>query len=231
MKEIYTELAKNNLFSHINVNDFEHLLTCLNAFKKTYQKNQIILIQGDPIRYIGLVIEGIVDIIKEDYMGNKKILNRLGPSDNFAEIFVCAGIVSSPVTVICETEATILFIDFAGIINTCENSCSFHNQLIKNMVKNISLKTLTLNENLEYLSKKTIKSRLSSYLINQLKNSHVSSFTIPFNRNELSEYLNVNRSALSRQLSFLKEEGILSFRKNTFHVLNHDALYAASLDD
>lgn len=231
MKEIYSVLTRNNLFADIDENDFEHLLLCLNSFKKTYQKNQLILMQDDQIKHIGIVIEGVIDIVKEDYMGNRSILSRLGPSDNFAEIFVCAGITKSPVTVISETDSSVLFIDFRSIIDTCEKSCSFHNQLIRNMIKNISMKTLKLNENLEYLSKKTIRSRLSSYLLGRAKEKGKNTFMIPFNRNELSLYLNVNRSALSRQLSLFKEEGVLAFRKNSFSILKMDKLYQASLDD
>lgn len=230
MKEYYSILQKNDLFADIDKRNFESLLHCLESYIKHYTKSNIIMMQDDEIKNIGIVLSGVVDIVKEDYMGNKRIISRLSTGESFAETFVCAAIKKSPVTIYCESDADVLFINFTSIISTCAKSCNYHNQLIKNMLKNIAIKTIKLNEKIEYLSKQSIKSKLASYLVNKIQSNESLSFTIDFNRNELADYLKVNRSALSRQLSMLKNEGVLSYRKNTFTIISPSKLFSYSLN-
>ncbi len=225
MKNKYEKILICPLFKGIKHEELPHLLRCIKANYHLYTKNDIIFMQDDIIHEIGIILSGSIDIAKEDYVGNKVIVNRLTAGDLFAEVFVCSGKNISPVTVFSHGNSEIMFIDFYQLVGMCEHSCSFHRKLISNMMTILANKTLVMNEKMEYLSKRTIEQKLATYLINQIRKNVNLSFTIPYNRYELAEYLYSNRSALSRVLSSLQEKGILTYKKNTFTIVSPKKLY------
>jgi CRP-like cAMP-binding protein len=158
-----------------------------------------------------------VQIVKYDDDGKVNILAQFGASKLFGETFACAGIDHSPVTVIAAEKTEILFMNYRKIITTCRASCSFHAKLIENMLNLIATKNLVLNQKIDILSKRKIRDKLMYFF--DLRRGAAKKFTIPFDREELAQYIGADRSALSNELSKMKKEGIIKFDKNTFEIL------------
>lgn len=190
------------------------MLTCLQAVKKTYSKGELIFDEGDKITSVALILEGQVQLVKDDLEGGDVIVAQMGEKETFAEAFICAGLYESPVSAYAVTDVKILFINFDRILKICQNSCPFHKKLIENIIRMIAQKNLNLNLRVELLSKKTIRERILFYLNQESKGRK--EFTIPFSRERMAQYLAVDRSALSRELSKLREEKVIDFEKNCF---------------
>ena len=217
MKKIFDAVKSNPLFAGIAYSDFENMLTCLSAKTKCCKKNDVVLLSGDAVDFVGLVLAGGVQIIKEDANGRIAILTELGISDIFGEVFACAGIAHSPVTVLAAEDSEILLIDYRKIISSCASSCPFHTKLIENMLKLIALKSLMMNQKIEILSKRTTKEKLLAFF--DMQRGMAKKFTIPYNREELAQYLCVDRSAMSNELCKMRDDGLIEFKKNTFEIL------------
>jgi len=211
-------------FDQINDLEIENIAVSLNSKYKSYSKGDVIISQDDPIKGIGIILLGNVDIIKEDYFGKRSILANLKAPDFFGEVFVCAGITKSPVSVIANEETEIMLIDYNRIISSCSNSCSHHTQLIKNMLKLIANKNLVLNRKIDYLLIKSLRQKIATYLLDRFTVLGTKDFQIPFARAELADYLNVDRSALSRELSRMMSEGLISYNKKNFQLIELEAL-------
>lgn len=207
------------LFEKIAQKDLESILNCLQAKKKTYQKEEIIQRAGEKIQQIGLIVSGKVKISRDDFYGNSSLLDEIGEGNIFGEVFLCMEIQESPVTVIAISNCEILFLNFNQMLFTCDNQCPFHTQLIKNMLKIIAQKTLMQNLKIDILSKKGIRERIQTYLFYEMKKAKTTTFEIPFNRKKLAEFLCVDRSALSNELSKMQKEGFILFKKNKFKIL------------
>lgn len=205
-------LKKVTLFEGINEN-LSAMLECLGSDQKKYARGEIILLTGQPVTAVGVILSGEVQIIHEDFYGNRSILTELNPSHIFGESFASAGIPESPVTVIAKTNATILFLGIDRIITTCPNSCIFHNHLIENLLKILARKNILLSSKNQLLSLRTIEDKILSYLSLQAEKKGNLEFEIPFSRNELADFLCVDRSALSRVLSKLKKEAVNRIQK------------------
>lgn len=217
MRKIFETAKSNPLFQGIAFSDFEQALNCLSAKTADYQKGEIILLSGDTVDFVGLVLSGSVQIIKEDMEGRITILTELGVPELFGEVFACAGVTQSPVTVLAVTAVKILFMDYKRIITTCTAACPFHARLIENMLKLIAHKNLMLNQKNEILAKKTTREKLLAFFETQRGTAKV--FTIPYNREELAHYLCVDRSAMSAELGKMRDEGLIKFQKSTFELL------------
>jgi CRP-like cAMP-binding protein len=213
--EKYLKILKNNmLFNNIEDKDMPSLLNCLTATIQKFDKNNIIFLSGNEISNVGIVLSGSVSVIKENISGDRNILANITSPDVFGETFACVEMKESPITVVANSKCEILFIEFKKIIKTCPTTCTFHSKLIENMLKLMSNKNIMLNAKLEILSAKTIREKLIAYLSNFGKKR----FTIPFNREQLADYLNINRSSMSRELSKMRDEGIIKFNKNKFEI-------------
>jgi len=217
MKNLFEVIKYNPLLSGIGYSDFEKMYHCIEAKSRHYNKGDIILLAGDTVNHIGLVLNGGVKVIKEDADGNITILTELGASELFGEVFACAGIDHSPVTVQAAEKSEILFINYKKIITSCSRACDFHLRLVENMLKLIAQKSLMLNQKIEILSRRTIRDKLLLYF--DIQRGMAKKFTIPYNREELANYLCVDRSALSNELCKMRDEGLLRFKKNSFEIL------------
>lgn len=211
-------LKKSQFFSEVKETDITPMLSCLGARNSTFKKGEYVLRAGEEVHHIGIVIGGILNIYKEDADGERSLLARLLPADYFGEALCCAGVDKSPVNVVAESNCEVMFIDFKRILNTCSKSCVFHAKIIENMLKIVAVKNLQLQQRMEYLSKKTLRKRILKYLTNTSAGKS-GAFSIPFNREELSDYLCADRSALSRELMRLKDDGIIDYWKNQFQLL------------
>lgn len=215
----YGTLKETPLFFGISDEDLESMLTCLGANMKNYAKNDIVLLVGSKISSMGIILSGNLILVKEDILGNRMIITELSAGELFAEVYVCAGVTSSPVTVVTVSQAKVLFLGYRKMITTCSTHCGFHNVLIQNMLTILANKNLQLNQKMNLLSKRTTKEKLLDYFQIQMEKQESVNFEIPFSRSELADYLCVDRSALSRELGKLKEEGIITFQRNQFHYL------------
>ena len=164
----------------------------------------------------GMVETGKLQIIKEDYWGNRSIIETAGPGDVFGEAFSCAEIVPVPVSVVAAEQTRVLLFDYQKLLTTCSSSCEFHTRVIKNMIRILAEKNIMLMQKMEHITKRSTREKLLSYLSTQAFIKKSSSFDIPFNRQELADYLSVDRSAMSAELSRMRDEGMIRFKKNHF---------------
>ncbi len=212
-------LLDTPLFAGISGQDLEQMFSCLDAQVISYQKNEAVFLEGDKVRFIGLVLSGKIQVIREDYYGNRNIVANLGPQEIFAETFACAGVPSVPVSVFAAEKSEVLRLDCKKILSPCPNSCGFHRKLIENLLQVMARKNLYLSNKLDLLSQRTTREKLLAYLSGEAKKAGQNEFSIPFNRQELADYLGVERSAMSAQLGRMRDEGMLEFHKNHFRLL------------
>ena len=218
MKQNLKTLMRTSLFQGVEEIDLEAMLSCLGATERKYRKNDVILLAGTKVTSVGILIEGNAQITRDDAEGNRAILSELEKADLFAEAYVAAGAAEIPVTVIATDHCRIVWIPFSKIIGTCSTACSFHRTLVQNMMRVIATKNILMNEKMRILSCKTTKEKLMTYLADYSERIGKNKFKIPFSRNELADFLSVDRSAMSRELSKLKAEGHLDYHKNEFEL-------------
>lgn len=219
MKIQSQKILNSPLFKDINEKELDSLLLCLMPIVKSYSKDSIIFAEGEHVSTIGVVISGKVQIIKEDFYGNRNILTEIAENGLFAETFPFVKVEKLPVTVVAETDCEIMFINHKSITTGCALACGFHTKLIENLLFVIARKNLILNKKIEHFSERTTREKLLSFLFAQEKEANAKEFDIPFDRQELADYLCVERSAMSNELSKLRKEGILDFNKNHFKIL------------
>jgi len=218
MQNIFDILGQSPLFYGISPESCESMLRCLAARTESYAKDDVILLSGDSVREVGLLLSGSAKIIREDVNGNISIIAGVLPAEMFGEAFACAGVAHSPVTVVAAELCRVLFLDYRRIITTCSAACVFHARLIENMLKVIADKNLRLNQKIEVLSQRTTRQKLMAYFERQ--GAGAPKFTIPFNREELAQYLCVDRSAMSAELGRMQREGLIRFTRNEFEILS-----------
>ena len=217
MKKIFEVSKSNQLFEGIAFSDFEAMLNCLSMRTSRYKKGDIILMSGNSINFVGVILSGGIKIMREDMSGNITILAKLAVSEVFGEVFACAEIFHSPVTIQANEETEVLFIDYSKIVTSCTNACRFHAQLIKNMLKLVAKKNLMLNQKIEILSKRTTRDKLLCFF--DFQRGAANEFTISFNREEMANYLCVDRSAMSNELCKMRDDGLIRFNRNEFKML------------
>lgn len=221
MKKYFEVLRKCPLFDGIADNDMTEMMGCLEMRKETYKKERIIFAEGDMAKYLGIVLSGMVQIIRIDYDGNRSIAATIEPPQIFGESFACAGVVL-PVDVVAGSDTEILLMDAHRIAASCGTACRFHQQLIFNLLRITAAKNLMFHQKLEVTSKRTTREKLMTYLKLQAKAHHSRHFYIPLNRQELADYLEVERSGLSAEISKLRKENVIKCRKNEFTLIKGD---------
>ena len=219
MKKFFQIIRKCPLFDGINDDDMMTMLSCLGAKVASFDKKYTIFAEGSPARYIGIVLSGSVQIAQIDYYGNRSILSEMYPSEIFAEAFACAEVDSLPVSVIANEPCDVMLIGSVHILHTCSKGCGFHQRLIFNLMKDLATKTILFHQRIEITSKRSTREKLMAYLNLQAKKADSNSFRIPFDRQELADYLEVDRSGLSAEISKLRKEGILECQKNHFKLI------------
>ena len=219
MKKFYSILERCPLFDGIRVEDLGAMLGCIGGRTVSVQKGQPIYREGDPATHVGLVLSGAVQLIREDYYGNRSIVAHLGPAELFGETYACAGISSLPISVVADADSTVLLMDCRRITVSCSSACAFHSRMIFNLLRLVAVKNLVFDQKMQVTSKRTTREKLMTYLMNQAKLQGSNSFTIPYDRQELADYLEVDRSGLSSEISKLRREGILESAKNHFTLL------------
>ena len=207
------------LFDGIRPEDRKAMLGCIGYHIGSFRKGDIVAFEEENIKHIGILLSGAVDMIKEDLWGNKTMLVRMGKDELFGETFACGEDNLSVVTFMASEDAKILFIPFDRVMHSCTMACVFHHRLIENMVHIIAGKNRDLMRKVEVVSKRTIREKLLTYLSIQAQIQESHYFEIPLGRVELAEYLCVDRSALTRELAKMKDEGLIDYDKNCFRIL------------
>ena len=219
MKEYFELLLSTPLFSGIAPQDLEPMLHCLGATVVRICKGDPVFLEGDEAGFIGVVLEGSVQVVQEDYYGNRSILTHAEKGELFAEAFACANIETIPVSGYAVRDSKLLLLSCQKMLTVCSSACLFHNQLVKNMLKVVAQKNLEMNNKIRFMSQKTTKEKLMAYLLEQAKASGSPEFTIPFDRQALADYLGVERSAMSAELGKLKKAGVLELKGSHFHLI------------
>lgn len=214
----YNFLVNTNLFHGIREEELQAMLPCLKAREQTYQKNEIIFRAGDPVYEIGLVEEGSVNIVVTFYWGTSNIFGHIEKGKIFAENYAAIPGRELLCDAVAAEDSTILFLDYAGISGTCSKACSFHQRLIRNLLRISALKSLALSSRMMHTAPKSMRDKLLSYLSEQAAVNESTTFTIPYNRQQLADYLGVDRSAMSAELSRMQKDGLLTYKKNKFQL-------------
>lgn len=220
MKKYLEILKKCSLFWGIEDESLLRMLGCLGARVTAFDKKYTIFAEGIPARQIGIVLSGRVQVSRVDYFGNRSILSELREGEVFAEAFACAEVRAIPVAVVATEPCEVMLIDCAHILHTCENNCGFHQKLIFNLMKDLASKTLQFHQRIEITSRRTTREKLMTYLFFEAQRANSHSFTISFDRQELADYLEVDRSGLSAEIGKLRREGVIESYKNRFTLLS-----------
>ena len=217
-------LSKTDLFRGIPPEDIESMLGCLKAATKTYQRGEFIYREGENITAMGMVLSGSVSIENDDIWGNRSILDRVGAGQVFAENYACLPGEKLMISVVATEPTEVLFLNTECMFTVCSHACGFHNKLIRNMLTIAARKSLSLSRRIMHTSSKSIRGRLLSYLSFQATQHGCRAFDIPFNRQQLADYLSVDRSAMSNELSKMQRDGIITVDRNHFVLLQSDHL-------
>ncbi|MGM9937580.1 MAG: Crp/Fnr family transcriptional regulator [Candidatus Ornithomonoglobus sp.] len=219
MKKYLQILKRSRLFAGIEENEIEDILGCLSAEIRSYGRGEYIFCAGEYISAVALLLEGCVYIQREDYWGNLSILNKLSEGEVFGEAYAVPGSGAALNNVVAKENSTVLFLDFNRILTVCSSACRFHSALIQNLFSLLAEKNRMLAQKLGHMSQRTTREKLLSYLSEQSAKAGSSAFDIPFNRQQLADFLAVDRSAMSNELCKMRDDGLISFNKNHFALL------------
>ncbi len=211
-------LAHTPLFHGIRADEIEQLLPCLGARWRDFSKGELILRAGDVTDELGIIVRGSANIVVNSYWGDSVIFGHIGPGEVFAESYAAIPGEELGVDVVAAEECQVCFLDMGKLLTTCERSCPFHHRLIHNMIQLSARKNLGLSRRMTHIAPKSIRKRLLSYLSQQALEQGSSHVTIPFSRQQLADYLGVDRSALSNELSKMRRDGLIDFRKSEFEL-------------
>ncbi|MBQ3160545.1 MAG: Crp/Fnr family transcriptional regulator [Oscillospiraceae bacterium] len=219
MKKYIPILKNTKLFSGISEEEINTMLSCLQAKLCTYKKGEYVLRQGEYIDNIMVLVEGKLHIQRDDYWGNRSIINMVGVGEMFGEAYAAPESGALMNDVLAVEDCAVLFFDVKRIITVCPAACRFHSMVVQNLFFAISEKNRQLMQKLGCMSRRTTREKLISYLSEEAKRHNSSSFSIPFNRQQLADYLSVDRSAMSGELCRMRDDGLIEFDKNRFTLL------------
>ncbi|NMA67127.1 MAG: Crp/Fnr family transcriptional regulator [Clostridiaceae bacterium] len=223
-KEYLLSLKKCELFDDIEIDEIKALVSCLTPTIQKYNRNDIVVNIGDDFQSLGIILEGEASVYKETLSGNRFLLKKIEAGEMFGEIAAFARQKRWPAIIQANTVLTVCFIPQDRIVGRCSSLCSFHTRLITNMIGIISERALMLRKKIDYISIKTMRSKLCTFLYEHYIRNGTNMFKIPMNREQLAEFLNVSRPSMSRELSRMKEEGIIDFHLSTFKILDIETL-------
>ncbi|WP_368293295.1 Crp/Fnr family transcriptional regulator [Dehalobacter sp. TBBPA1] len=217
-------LSSCALFDKIEPSEILGILHCMNIKIHDYKKNECLTLAGETLSKIGVVLSGNVSSTKETVSGNRVLISVLGPGEMFGEMAAYSGTKSWPVTVIAQSSCTVMFFPQDKIVGCCEKVCISHKKLIMNMLKVLSTRALMLNKKVEYLSIKSLRGKVSTYLLDEYEKTGNHTFQLNLNRNDLADFINVSRPSLSRELCKMRDEGMIDFHSTTVKIKDYEVL-------
>ena len=219
MKEYISILKRTQLFAGVVEEEISAMLSCLGARLETFKKGEYVLRQGEHLSDIVVLVVGNLHIKNDDYWGNRSILGLIAVGDMFGEAYVAPESGALLNDVVAIEDSAVIFFDVKRILTTCSSACRFHAMVVQNLFFAISEKNRKLVQKLGHMSKRSTREKLISYLSEEAKKQTSSTFTIPFNRQQLADFLSVDRSAMSNELCKMRDEGLIEFEKNNFKLL------------
>ena len=219
MEQFFDILLDCPLFDGITQQELGEMLRCLGGKILDIPSGNPVFLEGEPARYVGVVLSGAVQILRDDYYGRRSVLTVAAPGELFGEAFACAELEVLPVSAVAQTASTVLLLDCRRVTGPCEKGCAVHQRLVLNLLQVMAQKNLAFHQKLQILSRRTTREKLLAYLDLQARQHQSASFFIPFDRQALADYLGVERSGLSSEIGRLKAEGVLDCRKNHFTLL------------
>ena len=222
MEEYFDILSQCPLFAGISRQEMGLMLNCLGGKITCIAKGKPVFLEGNPARFVGVVLSGTVQIVRDDYYGNRSVLTVVSPGGLFGEAFACAGVETLPVSAIALQNCAVLLLDCKRVLTGCSNACPFHSRLVRNLLQGIARKNLMLTSKIRCMSQKTTQEKLMEFLLEQAKQHDSAEFVIPYDRQALADYLGVERSAMSAEISKLKKAGRIDCSGSRFRVLTPD---------
>jgi len=219
MEKYIPALKRTKLFSGIGEEDISSLLNCLQAEVRTYKKGEYVFRQGENIDCVSVLISGKLHIQRDDYWGNRSIINVVEKGDIFGEAYALSASAATLNDVLAVEKSTVIFFDAKRVITTCSSACSFHSKVVQNLFFAISEKNRRLVQKLDYMSRRSTREKLIAYLSDEAEKNNSSCFEIALNRQQMADFLSVDRSAMSNELCKMRDEGLLEFQKNKFTLL------------
>lgn len=216
MKEFLPVIRSSSLFSGISETELTAMLSCLETREERFPKDTFLLRTGDTAESIGLVLSGSVLVVQEDIWGNRNILSKAGPGQTFAAAYACAPGSLLNVSVLAETPVTAMFLNVKRVLNVCPSACEHHSRIIRNLLGELAEKNLRFGKKLTHMGQRTTRAKLMSYFSAEAQRLGSYEFDIPFSRQQLADYLAVERSGLSLELGKMRSEGLLDFYKSHF---------------
>lgn len=216
MKDFLPVIRSAPLFSGVSEEELTAMLSCLGAEEKQFPKDDFLLRAGDTAESIGLVLAGSVLVVQEDIWGNRNILSKAGPGQTFAAAYACAPGSLLNVSVAAETPVTAMFLNVRRVLTVCPSACTHHSRIIRNLLGELAEKNLRFSEKLTHMGQRSTRAKLMSYFSAEAQRLGKYEFDIPFSRQQLADYLAVERSGLSLELGKMKRDRLLDFYKNHF---------------
>ena len=220
MEKYFAILSRCPLFAGVVPEEMGLMLNCLGAREREILKGEPVFLEGDPAGFIGVTLEGAVQVVRDDYYGTRSVLTVIQPGEIFGEAFSCAGVETMPVSAFALKGSKILWLDCKRMLTVCSNACQFHNRMVANLLQAVARKNLALSRKIQFMSQRTTREKLLAYLLDQAKQHGCDEFTIALDRQALADYLGVERSAMSAQLSKLRRDGVLEASGSHFRLLN-----------
>ena len=217
MEAYLSVIRSSTLFSGVEADEISAMLHCLDAKTETFPKDTFLLRTGDTTDDIGLVLSGSILVVQEDIWGNRNILSRAVPGQTFAVAFACAPGAVLNVSVTAETPVTVLYLNVRRILTVCPSACAHHSKVVRNLLGDLAEKNLLFSEKLTHMGQRTTREKLLSYFSMLARQQGSFEFDVPFSRQQLADYLGVERSGLSAELGKMQKDGLLEFRRN--HVI------------
>lgn len=217
-------VAECALFRGVSGEELTKMLQCLQPIRRRYDKGASIAVAGEPFTGVGIVVSGGAAVTKESAAGDRLILAMLEPAMMFGEMVAFSDTAVWPATVVAQSECEIMFIPSHRIIGQCESGCTFHRRLIHNMLAIVSNRALMLNRKVEYLLLRSVREKVATYLLEQHGRAGKATFVLPLDRNEMADFLNVARPALSREMGRMRDEGLIDFHRASVKILDPEAL-------
>lgn len=219
MKNYIPVLKRTKLFAGVAEEEIGAMLSCLDARLHEYKKGEYVLRQGEHMSFITVLVDGELHIQRDDYWGNRAIINPIAVGEMFGEAYIAPESGALLNDVVAVEDSAVIFFDIRRIITVCSSACRFHSMVVQNLFFAISEKNRKLVQKLGHMSKRSTREKLISYLSEESKRQNSARFTIPFNRQQLADFLSVDRSAMSNELCKMRDEGLLRFEKNIFTLL------------
>lgn len=216
MKKYIPVLKRTQLFAGVGTDEIAAMLSCLQARLQTYKKGEYVLHQGEHLNTIMVLVEGSLHIQQDDYWGNRSIINSVGIGEMFGEAYVAPESSALLNDVVAVEDSAVIFFEVKRVIMTCSSACRFHAMVVQNLFYAISERNRKLVQKLGHMSKRSTRGKLISYLSEEARRHNSGTFSIPFNRQQLADFLSVDRSAMSNELCKMRDEGLLTFEKNRF---------------